>query len=91
MKTDLYLKVILVLIVISFFIPLLSKPPVTNKANAFVGNNFKHQIVYSGKPGWVWVLNAETGKVKVCFEILQVQSEWNEIFKKSPFCSKYSN
>ena len=91
MKIDVYVRIVLSLIAIGIFIPMLVNPPVTNKANAFVGNKIKYQIVNSTKENWVWILNTETGNVKVCYEWLQIRSKRSEVNSKSPLCSEYSN
>jgi hypothetical protein len=60
----------------------------SNIAHSKVG---KYQIINaSNQSGWVWVLNTETGQVRVCFETLKFQSSYDEIFDKQPFCSRYS-
>ena len=61
----------------------------TNFAHSKVG---KYQIINAtnAEPYYVWILNTETGQVKVCYEKLQFQRSYEEIFEKQPWCSRYS-
>ena len=61
MKFDLYTKFILTVIAIGVFIPMLANPPVTNKANAFVGGG--EMIVAPSRQS---VVHLNDGKVRWC-------------------------
>ena len=80
MKIDLYTKIILTVIAIGVLVPALTNPPVTNKANAFVGNG---GMISSGQQSQV-VWQLKDNKVRVC-------ALWNFAENKKPECSQWSN
>ena len=61
----------------------------TNIAHSKVG---KYQIIDATdqNPNWVWVLNTETGQVKVCRERMILRNGLDGILEMQPICSLYS-
>lgn len=80
MKIDLYTKIILTVIAIGALVPALTNPPVTNKANAFVGNG---GMISNGQQSQV-VWQLKDNKVRAC-------ALWGFDKNKKPECSKWSD
>ena len=72
MKIDLYTKIILTVIAIGALVPILTNPPVTNKASAFVGGggemilNLTNSRIYHLKDSKVRVCLLKSGDNVTC-------------------------
>lgn len=62
MKIDLYTKIILTVIAIGVSVPILTNPPITNKANAFGGGG---DIISAASSTYVYHLKGD--KIRSCY------------------------